>query len=66
MEIWAGMLPRCSKILYWLLDGADGADGADGIGGPGILNHALRVVNAHSFLGPWILITFTEGSFSDM
>ena len=52
MEIWAGMFPRCSKILYWLLDGADGTDGADGIGGPVILNRALRVVTAHSFLGP--------------
>ena len=66
MEIWAGMFPRCSKILYWLLDGADSTDGADGIGGPAILNRALRVVTAHSFLGPGILITFIEGSFSDM
>ncbi len=38
MEIWAGMFPRCSKILYWLFDGADGAGG---MGGPAMLNHAL-------------------------
>ena len=63
MDIWAGMFPRCSKILYWLLDGADGADET---GGPAILNCALRVVAAHSLLGPQILITLTEGSFSDM
>ena len=63
MEIWAGMFPRCSKILYWLFDGADGADKT---GGPTILNHAPRVVTAHSLLGPWIFITLTEGSFSDM
>ena len=63
MDIWASMFPRCSKILYWLLDGADGADETRG---PVILNRALRVVTAHSLLGPWILITLTEGSFSDM
>ena len=63
MEIWAGMFPRCSKILYWLFDGADGVDET---GGPAILNHALRVMTAHSLLGPWILITLTEGSFSDI
>ena len=63
MDIWAGMFPRCSKILYWLFDGADGVDET---GGPAILNCALRVVTAHSLLGPWILITLTEGSFLDI
>ena len=60
MDIWAGMFQRCSKILYWLFDGADET------GGPAILNRALRVVIAHSLFGPWILITLTEGSFSDI
>ena len=63
METWDGIFPRCSKILYWLLDGVDGADEA---GGPVMLNHTFRVVTTHSLLGPWMLITFTEGSFSDM
>ena len=63
MEIWAGMFPRCSKILYWLFDGADDADE---VGGLVMLNHALLVVTAHSLLGPWILITLTEGSFLDI
>ena len=63
MDIWAGMFPRCSKILYWLFDGADGVDET---GGPMILHRALRVVTAHSLLGPWILITLIEGSFSDI
>ena len=49
MEIWAGMFPRCSKTLYWLFDGADGAGET---GRPAMLNHALRVVTAHSFFGP--------------
>ena len=63
MEIWAGMFPRCSKILYWLFDGADDAGET---GGLAMLNRALRVVTAHSLFGPWILITLTEGSFSNI
>ncbi len=63
MDIWAGMFPRCSEILYRLFDGADGVDET---GGPAMLNHALRVVTAHSLSGPRILITLTEGSFSDI
>ena len=63
MEIWAGMFPRCSKILYWLFDGADGVGVT---GGPTMLNRALRVVTADSLFGPWILITLTEGPFSDI
>ncbi len=63
MEIWAGMFPRCSKILYQLFDGADGADET---GGPTMLNRALRVVTTHSLSSPQILITLIEGSFLDI
>lgn len=56
-------------MLYWLLDKADdttGVDSTDGADGATMFNRALLVVTAHSLFGPWILITLTEGSFSDI
>ena len=54
MDIWAYMFPRCSRMLYYDLNGV-------GIGGPTMLNLFLLVAIAYLVFGPWMLMTFIEG-----
>ena len=74
MEIWTGVFPRCSKMLYCgpNEDDSDGdalsGGGLDGaqIGGPTILSRVRRVATAHWVSGPLMLMTLMDGSTHDM
>ena len=79
MEIWAGVFPRCSKMLYcgpnegdFDGDARDGGGRADGgricvdTGGPAILSHVQRVATAHWVFVPLTFMMLMDGSTCDM